>query len=101
MTKVMGAPQSTIAVNETIAWKTPCELWKATIILSRWGNFTIQKNATEAQGLAKILSVNDNQFLRLENFKVTNGPCLHVYFAIGHGINSGMDLVMLKGNMGT
>jgi hypothetical protein len=97
---MMGAAQSTNEVNETIAGMAPAELEKATIVLLRFGNFTSQQNGTEAQGLAKILSVNDNQFLRFEHFKVTNGPDLHVYFTNGHDINSGMDLGMLKGNMG-
>ena len=97
---MMGAAQSTTEVNETIAGMTPSELEKATILLLRFGNFTSQQNGTNAQGLAKILSVNDNQFLRFENFKVTNGPDLHVYFTNGQDINSGMDLGMLKGNMG-
>jgi hypothetical protein len=97
---MMGAAQSTNEVNETIAGMTPSELEKATIVLLRFGNFTSQQNGTEAQGLAKLLSVNDNQFLRFENFNVTNGPDLHVYFTNGQDINSGMDLGMLKGNMG-
>lgn len=97
---MMGAAQSTNEVNETIAGMTPEELEKATIKLIRFGNFTSQQNGIEAKGLAKILSVNDNQFLRFENFKVTNGPGLHVYFTNEQDINSGMDLGMLKGNMG-
>lgn len=97
---MMGAAQSTNEVNETIAGMAPAELEKATIVLLRFGNFTSQQNGTEAQGLAKILSVNDNQFLRFEHFKVTNGPDLHVYFTNGQDINSGMNLGMLKGNMG-
>jgi Electron transfer DM13 len=97
---MMGAAQSTNEVNETIAGMTPSELEKATIILLRFGNFTSQQNGTEAQGLAKILSVNDNPFLRFENFKVTNGPDLHVYFTNGQDIDSGMDIGALKGNVG-
>lgn len=97
---MMGAAQSNNEVNETIAGMSPSELEKATIILLRFGNFTSQQNGTEAQGLAKILTVNDNPFLRFENFNVTNGPDLHVYFTNGKDINSGMDLGMLKGNMG-
>lgn len=97
---MMGAAQSANEVNETIAAMTSSELEKATIVLLRFGNFTSQQDGTEAQGLAKLLSVNDNQFLRFENFNVTNGPDLHVYFTNGQDMNSGMDLGMLKGNMG-
>ena len=95
-----GAAQMTQEVNETIAAMSPAELEKATILLLRSGNFSSSQNGTQAQGLAKILSVNDNQFLRFENFKITNGPDLHVYFTNGMDIKSGMDLGSLKGNIG-
>jgi hypothetical protein len=95
-----GAAQMTREVNETIAAMSPAELEKATILLLRSGNFSNPENGTGAQGLAKILSVNDNQFLRFENFKIINGPDLHVYFTNGIDIKSGMDLGSLKGNIG-
>ena len=95
-----GAAQMTQEVNETIAAMSPAELEKATILLLRSGNFSSPQNETQAQGIAKILSVNDNQFLRFENFKITNGPDLHVYFTNGIDIKSGMDLGSLKGNIG-
>lgn len=97
---MVGAAQMTQEVNETIAAMSPAELEKATILLLRSGNFSSAQNGTQAQGLAKILSVNDNQFLRFENFKITNGPDLHVYFTNGKDIKSGMDLGSLKGNIG-
>ena len=89
---MMGAAQTKQEVNETIAAMSPAELEKATILLLRSGNFSGPENGTRAQGLAKILSVNDNQFLRFENFKIINGPDLHVYFTNGIDIKSGMDL---------
>jgi electron transfer DM13 len=95
-----GAAQMTREVNETIAAMSPAELEKATILLLRSDNFSSPQNGTGAQGFAKILSVNDNQFLRFENFKITNGPDLHVYFTNGLDIKSGMDLGALKGNIG-
>lgn len=97
---MVGAAQMAQEVNETIAAMSPAELEKATILLLRSGNFSSAQNGTQAQGLAKILSVNDNQFLRFENFKITNGPDLHVYFTNGKDIKSGMDLGSLKGNIG-
>jgi len=97
---MMGAAQTKQEVNETIAAMSPAELEKATILLLRSGNFSTPQNETRAQGLAKILSVNDNQFLRFENFKITNGPDLHVYFTNDMDIKSGMDLGSLKGNIG-
>jgi transcriptional regulator of heat shock response len=95
-----GAAQTNQEVNETIAGMSPQELEKATIILLRFGNFTNQQNGTQVQGLAKILSVNDNQFLRFEHFNITNGPDLHVYITNGKDIKSGKDLGALKGNIG-
>jgi len=97
---MMGAAQIKQGVNETIAGMSPQELEKATIILLRFGNFTNHQNGTQVQGLAKILSVNDNQFLRFEHFNITNGPDLHVYFTNGEDIQSGKDLGALKGNIG-
>jgi hypothetical protein len=97
---MMGAAQMTQTINETIAGMSPSELQKATIYLLRYGNFTSEQNDTTAMGLAKILSVNDNEFLRFENFMITNGPDLHVYFTNGRDIKSGMDLGALKGNVG-
>ncbi|MGA8844867.1 MAG: DM13 domain-containing protein [Nitrososphaeraceae archaeon] len=97
---MMGAAQMTQTINETIAGMSPSELQKATIYLLRYGNFTSEQNDTTAMGLAKILSVNDNEFLRFENFMITNGPDLHVYFTNGKDTKSGMDLGALKGNVG-
>src|SRR5262245_19202453 len=97
---MMGSAQIKQGVNETIADMSTQELEKATIILLRSGNFTNHQNGTQVQGLAKILSVNDNQFLRFEHFNITNGPDLHVYFTNGEDIQSGNDLGALKGNIG-
>jgi hypothetical protein len=97
---MMGAAQIKQEVNETIAGMSPQELEKATILLLRFGNFTNNQNGTLVQGIAKILSVNDKQFLRFEHFNITNGPDLHVYFTSGEDIQSGKDLGALKGNVG-
>lgn len=97
---MLGAAQTNQDVNETIAGMSPQELEKATILLLRFGNFTNHQNGTQVQGLAKILSVNNNEFLRFEHFNITNGPDLHVYFTNGKDIQSGKDLGALKGNIG-
>jgi len=39
-----------------------------------------------AEGVAKIIQVNDMIFLRFENFQVTNGPDLRVYLTTGGDI---------------
>ena len=54
-----GAAEMTREVNETIVVMSPAELEKATIILLRSSNFSMPENGTRAQGLAKILSVNE------------------------------------------
>ena len=54
-----------------------------------------------AEGIAKILSVNGTGYLRLEQFKVTNGPDLHVYLTPNGGnIQNAKDLGILKGSEG-
>lgn len=53
-----------------------------------------------AEGIAKVLSIDDAQFLRLEDFKATNGPDLHVYLATDEKATDYVDLGLLKANIG-
>ncbi len=53
-----------------------------------------------AEGTAKILSLDNAQFLRLEDFKATNGPDLHVYLATDEKATDYVDLGLLKANIG-
>lgn len=53
-----------------------------------------------AQGIAKIIQVNDMIFLRFENFEVTNGPDLRVYITAGGDVHKGIQLEKLKGSRG-
>jgi hypothetical protein len=53
-----------------------------------------------AEGTAKVLSFDDAQFLRLEDFKATNGPDLHVYLATDEKATDYVDLGLLKANIG-
>ncbi|WP_042685629.1 DM13 domain-containing protein [Candidatus Nitrosotenuis chungbukensis] len=53
-----------------------------------------------AEGTAKVLSIDDAQFLRLEDFKATNGPDLHVYLATDDKATNYVDLGSLKANVG-
>ncbi|HSA98157.1 MAG TPA: DM13 domain-containing protein [Candidatus Nitrosotenuis sp.] len=53
-----------------------------------------------AQGTAKILLLDDATFLRLEDFKATNGPDLHVYLATDEKATDYVDLGQLKANIG-
>ncbi len=54
----------------------------------------------QAQGIAKIIKVNNQEYLRFENFQVTNGPDLRVYITQGGDIKKGIHLEKLKGSKG-
>lgn len=54
----------------------------------------------KAEGIAKIIQVNDMTFLRFEEFEVTNGPDLRVYITAGGDIHQGIQLEKLKGSRG-
>lgn len=53
-----------------------------------------------AEGTAKVLSLDDAKILRLEDFKATNGPDLHVYLATDERATDYVDLGLLKANIG-
>jgi len=54
----------------------------------------------QAQGIAKILEINGESFLRFEEFDVTNGPDLRVYLTPSGDIHDGIHLDKLKGSKG-
>jgi len=54
----------------------------------------------DAEGIAKIIQVNDMTFLRFENFQVTNGPDLRVYITPDGDVKNGIHLEKLKGSKG-
>ena len=55
----------------------------------------------EAEGDAKIIEIEDGtQYVRLENFKSTNGPDLYVYLATDDQATEFVSLGLLKGNIG-
>ena len=54
----------------------------------------------DAEGIAKIIQVNDMNFLRFENFQVTNGPDLRVYITSDGDVKNGIHLEKLKGSKG-
>jgi phage-related protein len=54
----------------------------------------------QAQGIAKILEVNGESFLRFEEFNVTNGPDLRVYLTPNGDVHDGIHLDKLKGSKG-
>jgi Electron transfer DM13 len=54
-----------------------------------------------AGGLAKVIPLKDGQtILRLENFKSTNGPNVHLYLATDKTASNFIDLGRLKANNG-
>ncbi len=54
-----------------------------------------------ARGDAKILQAGDSQYLRFENFEVTNGPDLRVYVTRDGDVKQGIHLDKLKGSRGS
>jgi hypothetical protein len=54
-----------------------------------------------AEGLAKVINLSDgSNFLRLEDFRSTNGPDLYVYLSTDKGNSDFVNLGRLKGNIG-
>ena len=97
---MMGAAQINNKVNETIQAMAPPNTEMASIYELRSGNFTNSSNISKVSGISRILSVNDNEFLRFEHFIITNGPELHVYFTSKGDLVNSKDLGILKGNIG-
>jgi hypothetical protein len=63
--------------------------------------------AHETTGTAKIVKVNDKNYIQLSNFKTSNGPDVHLYLVNGSDSsqesvqkNGYIDLGTLKGNVG-
>jgi len=97
---MMGAAQINNEVNETIQAMAPPNTDMASIYQLSTGNFTPSGNFSKVSGVSRILSVDNNQFLRFEHFNITNGPELHVYFTNKGELANSKDLGMLKGNIG-
>ena len=97
---MLGAAQINNEVNETIQAMAPPNTDVASIYELRSGNFTSSGNITKVSGVSRLLSVNDNEFLRFERFNITNGPELHVYFTNEGELVDSKDLGILKGNIG-
>lgn len=54
-----------------------------------------------AEGQVRVLRLNDSiNFLRLEDFKATNGPDLYVYLSVDKSASDFVNLGRLKGNVG-
>jgi len=66
------------------------------------GNFIgVGDGIHKAEGLAKILTLsNGSQILRLEDFRSTNGPDVHLYLSNDKQASDFIDLGRLKANIG-
>jgi Electron transfer DM13 len=66
------------------------------------GNFIgVNDGIHNAEGLAKVIVLDEgNSFLRLENFRATNGPDLYVYLSTDKSASDFVSLGRLKGNIG-
>lgn len=71
------------------------------------GNFVKIDLIHEGSGVARVLEIGGNRYLRFENFQVTNGPDLYVYVAEGKvptndisSLGRYVELGRLKGNIG-
>ncbi len=96
---MMGAAQVTSDVDENVAGMSDQEAGVAAINVLRSGSF-VGVGGHAADGLANILSVNGEEYLRFEQFMVTNGPDLHVYLTTSGDVQNGVDLGKLKGSKG-
>ncbi len=67
------------------------------IFLQKSGNFD-GLAGHYAKGLAKIIEIEGSTFLRFEDFEVTNGPDLRVYFTQDGDVKNGIHLEKLKGS---
>jgi hypothetical protein len=97
---MMGAAQINNEVNETIQAMVPPNTDMSSVYELRSGNFTNSGNISKVNGISRLLSVNDIEFLRFEHFNITNGPELHVYFTNKGDLVDSKDLGILKGNIG-
>jgi Electron transfer DM13 len=99
MTSINQTPIFTSStVNESLATSTV----DATGAKSYSGNFTGAGDGIHnAAGTAKVVALGDgSKILRLENFRSTNGPNVHVYLSTDKRPSDYVDLGKIKANNG-
>ena len=74
-------------------------------VLVSTGQFNGTDSFHKGSGLAKIYSTDGKNFLRFEDFSVTNGPDLRVYLSKEvnpdkNAVKNGLEIAKLKGNKG-
>ena len=89
------ASQITKPISETVDDMTK----KSELVILKSGSF-VGLVGHHAEGTAKVIEVDDQKFLRFENFQVTNGPDLRVYLTPNGDIKNGIHIDKLKGSKG-
>ncbi len=89
----------TRTISEEMDQMTEGDKMQSTEIL-KTGEF-IGLAGHQANGLAKIIKVGKDSFLRFEDFEVTNGPDLRVYVTPNGDVHDGIHLEKLKGSRGS
>jgi len=92
------AEQNTTTIHEPMAMNIDQSTPKTSLI----GNFIgVGDGIHNAEGQAKILTLSTGSpILRLEDFKSTNGPDVHLYLSSNKQANDFIDLGRLKANIG-
>lgn len=92
------AEQNTTTIHEPMAMNIDQSTPKTSLI----GNFIgVGDGIHNAEGQAKILTLSTGSpILRLEDFKSTNGPDVHLYLSSNKKANDFIDLGRLKANIG-
>ncbi len=93
-----AAEQNTTTINEPMTMNIDQSTPKTGLI----GNFIgVGDGIHNAEGLTKILTLSTGPpILRLEDFKSTNGPDVHLYLSNNKQANDFIDLGRLKANIG-
>ena len=93
-----AAEQNTTTIHEPMAINIDQSTPKTGLI----GNFIgVGDGIHNAEGQAKILTLSTGSpILRLEDFKSTNGPDVHLYLSSNKKANDFIDLGRLKANIG-
>jgi hypothetical protein len=86
-------------VNENMTEAAATTLGQTSLLMGKL--IGVNDGIHNAEGLAKVIRLDDaSMFLRLENFKATNGPDLYVYLATDNSASDFVNLGRLKGNIG-
>jgi hypothetical protein len=100
--RTAAAEQNTTTINETMT--TTMDISQNTEQNKNLlvGDFMgINDGIHNAEGKAKILTLTDgSQILRLEDFRSTNGPNVHLYLSTDKEANDFIDIGRLKANNG-